>query len=267
MKLSYLPIIVACVISMASCSSHKNNLPYFVDIQNIQSGTLDNLNYLPTIVPDDELSISVSSINPQATAVYQMPLVNPASTSELLTATSPRVQTYIVDSKGDINFPVLGEIHVEGLTTEELAAYLTEKISNEVKDPVVDVRIVNFFVTIAGEVKTPTRIPVTRQRLSVLDALSMAGDLTEYGERSNILVVREENGKRIFAHLDLNKAESLNSPYFYVKQNDYIYVTPNSIKQANSRYNTNNSYKLSVISTVVSASSVVASLIIALAVK
>lgn len=267
MKLSYLPLIVACVIGLASCSSQKNSLPYFVDIQNIESGILDTLDYLPVIVPDDELSITVSSINPQATAVYQMPLINPASTSELLSTTSPRVQTYIVDSKGNIDFPVLGEIHVEGLTTEQLASFLTEKISNEVKDPVVDVRITNFSVTVAGEVKNPSRIPIARQRMSILDALSEAGDLTEYGERSNILIVREENGKRTFTHLDLNKSESLNSPYFYVKQNDYIYVTPNSIKQSNSRYNTNNSYKLSVISTVVSASSVVASLIIALAVK
>lgn len=103
--------------------------------------------------------------------------------------------------------------------------------------------------------------------MSVLDALALAGDITEYGERSNVLVIREENGKRTYAHLNLNSAESLNSPYFYLKQNDYVYVTPNKIKQSNSQYNTNNSYKLSVISTIVSASSVVASLIIALVVK
>ena len=103
--------------------------------------------------------------------------------------------------------------------------------------------------------------------MTVLDALALAGDLTEYGERSDVLVIREENGQRTYTHLDLNKSETLNSPYFYLKQNDYIYVSPNTIKQSNSRYNTNNSYKLSVISTVVSATSVVASLIIALAIK
>ncbi|MDE6564154.1 MAG: polysaccharide biosynthesis/export family protein [Muribaculaceae bacterium] len=267
MKLLYLPIVFAAIISLASCSSPKNILPYFVDIKDVKTGELDTLNYLPTILPDDELSIMVSSINPEATALYQMPLINPATTSTLASAASPRFQTYIVDSKGDIDFPVLGTIHVSGMTTEQLSDYLTKEISKDVKDPVVDVRILNFMVSVGGEVRSPSRIPLTKQRMTVLEALVQAGDLTEYGERSNVLVIREENGKRTYTHLDLNKAETLNSPYFYLKQNDYIYVSPNNIKQSNSRYNTNNSFKLSVISTIVSATSVVASLVIALVVK
>lgn len=267
MKLPYLPIIFAALISLASCSSPKNVLPYFVDIKEIKTGELDTLDYLPTIRPDDELSITVNSINPEATAIYQMPLVNPATTSTLASSSSPRIQTYIVNSQGDINFPVIGSIHVSGMTTEQLSEYLTKEISKDVKDPVVDVRILNFMVSVGGEVKSPSRIPLTRQRMTVLDALVQAGDLTEYGERSNVLVIREENGNRTYAHLDLNKAETLNSPYFYLKQNDYVYVSPNNIKQSNSRYNTNNSFKLSVISTIVSATSVVASLVIALVVK
>ena len=153
------------------------------------------------------------------------------------------------------------------MTTEQLSDYLTKEISKDVKDPIVDVRILNFTVSVGGEVKLPSRIPLSSQRMTVLDALVQAGDLTEYGERSNVLVIREEDGKRTYAHLDLNKAETLNSPYFYLKQNDYIYVSPNQIKQSNSRYNTNNSFKLSVISTIVSATSVVASLVIALVIK
>ncbi|MDE5684138.1 MAG: polysaccharide biosynthesis/export family protein [Muribaculaceae bacterium] len=267
MKLPYLPIIFAALISLASCSSPKNVLPYFVDIKEIKTGELDTLDYLPTIRPDDELSITVNSINPEATAIYQMPLINPATTSTLASSSSPRIQTYIVNSQGDINFPVIGTIHVSGMTTEQLSEYLTKEISKDVKDPVVDVRILNFMVSVGGEVRSPSRIPLTRQRMTVLDALVQAGDLTEYGERSNVLVIREENGNRTYAHLDLNKAETLNSPYFYLKQNDYVYVSPNNIKQSNSRYNTNNSFKLSVISTIVSATSVVASLVIALVVK
>ncbi len=267
MKLPYLPIIFAALISLASCSSPKNVLPYFVDIKEIKTGELDTLDYLPTIRPDDELSITVNSINPEATAIYQMPLINPATTSTLASSSSPRIQTYIVNSQGDIKFPVIGTIHVSGMTTEQLSEYLTKEISKDVKDPVVDVRILNFMVSVGGEVKSPSRIPLTRQRMTVLDALVQAGDLTEYGERSNVLVIREENGNRTYAHLDLNKAETLNSPYFYLKQNDYVYVSPNNIKQSNSRYNTNNSFKLSVISTIVSATSVVASLVIALVVK
>lgn len=267
MKLPYFPIIFAALISLASCSSPKNVLPYFVDIKEVKAGELDTLDYMPTIRPDDELSITVNSINPEATAIYQMPLINPATTSTLASSSSPRIQTYIVNSQGDINFPVIGTIHVSGMTTEQLSEYLTKEISKDVKDPVVDVRILNFMVSVGGEVRSPSRIPLTRQRMTVLDALVQAGDLTEYGERSNVLVIREENGNRTYAHLDLNKAETLNSPYFYLKQNDYVYVSPNNIKQSNSRYNTNNSFKLSVISTIVSATSVVASLVIALVVK
>lgn len=267
MKLSYISIFIAALVCFSSCSSQKNNLPYFVDLQNDISGTLDTMSYLPEIKPDDELSISVTSLNPHATAMYQMPLINPATTLTLQSNSTPRFQTYIVDSEGDIDFPVLGKIHVSGKTTEQVEKYLTDEISKTVKDPIVDVRLLNFEISVAGEVKQPGRYPLSRQRMSVLDALASAGDLTEYGERSNVLIVREENGKRVYAHLNLNSSDVLNSPYYYLRQNDYIYVTPNCIKQSNSKYNTNNSYKLSVISTVVSASSVIASLVIALTVK
>ncbi len=267
MKIFHISILAGIALCLASCSSQKNNLPYFEDISTVKTGTLETLDYLPTILPDDELSITVNSVNPNATSVYQKPFVNPAATSTLGKSTTPQVQTYIVDSEGDISFPVLGKIHVAGMTTEQLQSYLTEKISKDVKDPEVDVRIINFEISVAGEVKTPGRYPLARQRMSILDALAAAGDLTEFGERSNILLVREENGKRVFAHIDLNSSEALNSPYFYLKQNDYIYVSPNEIKQANSKYNQNNAYKLSVISTIVSASSVIASLVIALTVK
>ena len=129
------------------------------------------------------------------------------------------------------------------------------------------VRIANFEITVGGEVKTPTKLRVNRSRYSVLDALGAAGDLTEYGERSNILLVRENNGQREYHRLDLNSSDILTSPYFYLQQNDYIYVEPNAVRQANSKYNQHNSFKLQVISTVVSASSVVASLIIALVIR
>ncbi len=153
------------------------------------------------------------------------------------------------------------------MTTEQLTDMLVQKISADVKDPVVTVRLANFTVVVAGEVKTPKTISVDRNRISVLDALAAAGDLTEYGERSNVLVIREEGGKRTYAHLDLNSSETLSSPYYYLKQNDYVYVAPNKVRQANSKYNQNNAFKLSVISTIVSASSVIASLVIALTVK
>lgn len=253
--------------TVASCSSPKTVLPYFTDISEVKEGVLPMADYLPVIKPDDELLITVMSSYPEAAVQYNLPLSNPASKDVLDMAVSPRQQTYVVDTKGDINFPVLGAIHVAGLTTEQLQQELTAKISKDVDDPMVTVTLVNFSVVVAGEVKQPSRLKVTRNRYSLLDAIADAGDLTEYGERSNVLLVREENGERKFVHLDLNSSDVLTSPYFYLKQNDYIYVEPNAVRQANSKYNQNNAFKLTVVSTIVSAASVIASLVIALTIK
>lgn len=267
MKLKH--IILACmgVLMCASCNTSKTVLPYFTDISSVSEGSMDAGKYLPKIKPDDELFITVTSREPMASAHYNLPMANPATTDALEVSSQPKQQTYIVDTKGDINFPVLGKIHVAGMTTEQLQEQLTRDISAEVKDPMVRVELYNFTVVVAGEVLTPSTIHVNRNRFSILDALSAAGDLTPYGERSNVLLIREENGERKFVHLDLNSSDLLSSPYFYLQQNDYVYVEPNKIRQANSRYNQDNSYKLSMTSTIVSAASVIASLIIALTVK
>ena len=267
MKFTHILLGAVLIGITSSCSSSKTVLPYFTDISTVAEGSFDAGNYSPEIKPDDELMITVTSVTPTATAIYNLPLSTPALHTELCKTATPSQQTYMVDSKGNINFPVLGELHVAGKTVEELRAELTKLISKDVEDPIVTVALVNFRVVVAGEVKTPRSIPVGRNRYSILDALSDAGDLTEYGERSNVLLVREENGERKFIHFDLNSSETLASPYFYLQQNDYIYVEPNKVRQANSKYNQNNSFKLTVISTVVSAASVIASLVIALTVK
>lgn len=254
-------------VILNSCSSPKTVLPYFTDISTIKEGEFQMDDYQTRIKPDDELYISVTSANPEATAIYNLPASNPATKANLIKSTTPAFQTYVVSSKGDINFPELGKIHVGGMTVEELQTELTARISKEVENPIVNVDLVNFQVNVGGEVTTPGTVLVTRNRFSILDALSAVGDLTQYGERSNVLLIREENGKKRYVHLDLNSSDLLQSPYYYLQQNDYIYVEPNKIKQANSKYNQDNAFKLSVISTVVSAASVIASLVIALTVK
>lgn len=256
------------IATLSSCSSSKTRLPYFEDITKLTvDGELENTNYHITIRPDDELLITVTSPVPEATMPYNLPLNNPAKLSEINISGQSRQQTYLVTAQGTINFPILGKIYVEGLTTEQLAEELTNRISQDVANPTVRVAIVNFHVNVLGEVKQPGNIIVNSERFSVIDALAAAGDLTEYGERSNVIVVREENGKKIYHHLNLNDSKSLESPYFYLQQNDWVYASPNAVRQANSKYNQFNSYKIQVISTVVSACSVVASLVIALAIK
>ncbi len=263
-------LFAGCVLSLmaASCTSVKTQLPYFTDIAQVQEGTFKQLDYISKVVPDDELAITVNSTNPAATAAYNLPQTNMATKQAFAQNTSLRPMTYRVDSKGDIDFPVLGTLHVAGLTVEQVATMIADRIRPEVADPNVTVDLVNFKVNVAGEVKSPGRITVDGNRISILDALTAAGDLTEYGERSRVLVIREQpDGTRQFAHVNLNSSDLVDSPYYYLQQNDYVYVEPNIIRQQNSKYNQNNSYKLSLTSTIVSAASVIASLVIALTVK
>ncbi|MCM1521224.1 MAG: polysaccharide biosynthesis/export family protein [Muribaculaceae bacterium] len=255
------------LLTLASCHTTKSSLPYFEDISTVKEGTLPMASYMPEIRPDDELFINVSSTDPTASAVYNMPAYNPMTRQSFGVSVTAQNHTYVVSTDGDIDFPMLGKIHVAGMNTEQLADLLTKRISATVDNPIVTVRLTNFQINVAGEVKNPGQYPVSRNRMTILDALTAAGDLTEYGERSNVLVIREENGERKFAHLDLNSSEVLTSPYYYLQQNDYIYVEPNAIREANSRYNQNNAYKLTVTSTIVSAASVIASLVIALTAK
>ncbi|MDE6629540.1 MAG: polysaccharide biosynthesis/export family protein [Muribaculaceae bacterium] len=258
----------AAALALTACSSKKDTvLPYFTDISTVAEGTMPAGDYMPEIKPDDELYITVNSLTPEATSIYNLPAANPATSSDITSSVNPRQQTYVVDTKGDINFPILGTIHVAGMTTDQLQELLTREISKDVENPHVRVQLMNFKVVVAGEVNNPSTVNVNRNRFSILDALSAAGDLTPYGERSNILLIREENGERKFVHLDLNSSELLNSPYFYLQQNDYVYVEPNKVRQSNAKYNQDNAYKLQVTSTVVSAASVIASLVIALTVK
>ena len=263
----YTPLLIALSLLLASCSSSKTVLPYFTALQEEKAGELPVLEYMPTIQPDDELFISVSSTNPAATADFNLPMTNAAKSDIITQSSSPRVQTYRVDSKGDIVFPVLGTLHVAGMTVEGLRNFLTGRISATVKDPLVTVTLESFKVIVAGEVQAPTSVSVKGQRLTILEALAQAGDLTPYGERSNILIIREKDGKREYGRINLNSSEALTSPYYYLQPKDYVYVTPNKVRQSNAKYNQDNAFKLSVISTIVSATSVVASLIIALAVK
>lgn len=266
------------VALLSSCATNKAALPYFSDIEAMSAEGVDAGDYLTKIKPDDELLITVNSVDPAAAAPFNLPFYNPGnvnvagstdytrgSLSSMSTGT--QLQTYNVDTEGYIEFPEVGRLHVAGMDVEQLQKLLTERLSEYLEKPIVTVRIANFDVVVAGEVLKPGKIRVNRNRYSVLDALGDAGDLTPYGERSNVLLIREENGKRVYHRLNLNSTDVLSSPYFYMQQNDYVYVEPNKVRQDNSKYNQNNAYKLSVISTVVSASSVVASLVIALAIK
>lgn len=267
-SLLYLLMGLFLMIMTESCqTTYTTHLPYWSDLDSLQSGEFPGGDYDIKLIPDDELIIVVTTTMPAASAMYNLPMLNPAIREEVQVSSQPQHQTYIVDKNGDIQFPVLGKIHVAGMSTLQLKEELEKRISKNVSNPVVRVQMVNFRVNVLGEVKKPGVITVNKQRYSILDALAEAGDLTEYGERDNVLLIREEDGKKVYHRFNMNNSSMLTSPYFYLKQNDVIYVEPNEIRRENAMYNQNNSYKISVVSTIVSATSVIVSLIIALAVK
>ena len=270
MKLRNILWCCAVLLMCASCGSTKEvpTLAYFQNLKDSVGKLPDNVsNYKIKIQPDDELIITITSTLPEATAMYNLPLGNPSLKGNINASQSPRIQTHIVDRNGMIQLPVLGEIQAAGLSTKELEAVIKNRVSEHVKDPFVRVEMINFTVNVMGEVRAPQRIVVGKERFSVLDALAAAGDLTEYGKRDNVLVIRTENGKSTYHRLNLTDGSIYASPYFYLQQNDVVYVEPNDIKIDNSKYNQFSAFKLSQLSTIVSLASVVASLVIALSVK
>jgi len=262
-------IIAAIMLTLTGCkTATENTLSYFRNLGDSPSGVMpEGSSYDIKIVPEDELAIIVTSKVPEASAMFNQPQANYSTRGEYSSQPTPRIHTYIVNKQGDIVMPVLGKINVVGKSTREIEQMITSRVSATVKDPFVRVELMGFNIDVMGEVKNPHRIHVDSERYTLLDALSAAGDLTEFGERSNVLVIREENGKHTYHRMNLADNNIFSSPYFYLQQNDVVYVEPNQIRIDNSKYNQNNAYKLSVISTIVSATSVVASLIIALAVK
>lgn len=267
MKSFYLILLLAVAAIMASCSSGKSQLTYFEDLEQVST------TQMPKSVPlklgaGDELYILVQADEPKAAAPYNMISSAVGERENILQSNiTPKAQTYLVNTRGDIDFPQLGWIHVAGMTVEELQDYLTRRIGQMIDNPIVTVELVNFRVSVLGEVLKPGPVRVTRTRYSILDALADAGDMTPYGLRDQVLLIRDNNGVQERVQLDLTSSEVLTSPYFYLQPNDYIYIKPNKIREANARYNSESGQRLQVVSTVVSASSVIASLMIALFVK
>ena len=255
--------IISAAIGIALLSSCKttNQITYFQDINSYSPELLQekNIDYEAKICKDDQLSIFVSSVDPNAVAAFNLPLTSYLAAGEKDVVTTPTVQTYLVDSKGDINFPILGRIQVTGMSRSELANYLQTKISAYAKSPLVTVQILNFKISVLGQ--------VNNERISILDAIGMAGDLTIYGERKNILLIRDNNGKKEFHRFDLTATDLLESPYFYLQQNDIVYVEPNKARRGNAKYSQSDQFNVSVVSTIIGGISVFVSLAIALLVK
>lgn len=232
-------VIVLLGLMMSSCVS-KKEMVYLQDAEGIKA--LENIVKVePKIQQGDILSINVSAIDAEAAMPFN--LFEAGNTTSV-----PKPITYLVNSDGEINFPVLGKIKVEGFTTKEITNNLTSSLVAYIQKPIVNIRLTNFKVTVLGEVKAPGTYPVPNERISILEAIGLAGDLTIQGKRKTVMLVREQNGKRTFVDIDLTSREILNSPYFYLAQNDVIYVEPNKTKINSSAVGTNTSVIISSVS-------------------
>lgn len=231
MKIKNLILAASVAVCLASCEAPK--LGYF---QGVKSGDVFELAHKQDIRinPGDKLSILVSSKTPELAYLYNLPVVGhyqSATSGKGLTAST--VSHYTVDANGDIDFPILGKMHIAGMTRSEIGELVKNRLVNtdQLKDPTITVDFLDMYFSVMGEVLRPGRFIIDHDKVTLLDALSQAGDLTINGRRDNVLVTRVEDGKQIFYRVDLSDSNTLySSPAFYLRQNDIVFVEPNAKK-------------------------------------
>jgi polysaccharide export outer membrane protein len=230
-QVNYRLIYFTVLILLSSCS--KRNLVYFSDLPAASEFNTPVKNYIPPkIQSDDILSVSVSSLNPESNVLFNNVLL-PTTGNNTNVIADKINEGYLVDKNGSINFPVIGKIPLAGLTKEQATEKMTDLIKAHVKNPIVNIRFINFKVTVIGEVNKPSTFTVATEKINVLEALGLAGDMTAFGRRENVLIIREKDGVRSTSRINLNNKDVLNSAYFYLQQNDIVYVEPdNHVKVA-----------------------------------
>lgn len=236
MKNAYLTILLfATVVLVSSCASTKK-IAYLQNSDDIAYEVSDSL-YDARIMPKDVLTITVSTTDPEAAAPFNLSVPTAFNQNSRSSTTQPILQAYLVDNDGRIDFPMVGKLQVGGLTKSDCEQLIHDKIKpylNENENPIVTVRMTSYSVSVLGEVTRPGSFQVTREKITILEALALAGDLTIYGVRDRVKLVREDaKGRKKIHTLDLTDANIVNSPYYYLQQNDVVYVEPNKVKSQN----------------------------------
>ena len=254
-KYSFLIFLVALI---TSCSAPKN-VAYLWNSNDVDLSQSQFL-YDARIMPKDILTITVNTVNPEAAAPFNLIVRNTLnSTSSSIGTSGGSLQTYLVDNEGGIEFPVLGRVMVGGLTKRECEKLIHDKILpylNAAENPVVTVRMSSYSISVLGEVTRPGSYQVSREKINVLEALAQAGDLTIYGVRENVKLIREDaKGQKQIYHINLNDANLLTSPYYYLQQNDIVYVEPNKVKARNSSIGQSTTLWISATSILISMAS------------
>lgn len=246
-------LLFSVVLVLVGCGPSRN-LVYFSNIENddlFKQEEIDN-EMIPTIQPDDLLNIDVITLSAESNMLFNRGMIGTLGST---VSDAQRMQTtrgaegYLVDKDGYINFPVIGKIKLGGLTKAEATDTITNILHREyVKDPVVNIRFLNFKITVLGEVNNPSVVTILTEKVNVMEAITLAGDLTPIGKRENVLIIREKDGQRTLIRVDLNDKELLKSPNYFLQQNDIVYVEPDSYRavQASLR-RTNIQFALSTV--------------------
>lgn len=228
-------ILISCLFLFASCEPRRN-LVYFSEGNPNSRGASNALATMEVkIQPDDILRISVNTLSLESNALFN-PTVNETG--------------YKVDKSGNVSFPVLGVIKVDGLTLEQAQTKISKEVEKYAKNPNVIVQFLNFKITVIGEVTRPNSFTITNDKVNLLEALGLAGDMTVFGKRQNVLIIRQNGNERVMARLNMNNRDVINSPFFNLKQNDIIYVEPDRAKAAS--LSTSNRYIPIAISAAIS---------------
>ena len=248
--------IILVTFILFSCAT-KEDVVYFQGIDN-----KDNLvgldSYSPTFHIDDRLVIIVNALDPDAARPFNLTSVSVAQDNRFATGRET-LQTYIVDLEGMVDFPVLGKIKLAGLNREQANKLIEDMLADYIKDPIVNIRTVNYKITVVGEVNRPGTYTTENERITLLEALSLAGDLTIYGERENVLVIQDYDGKKTYIRVNLKSDDLFTSPVYYLSQNDVVYVEPNKTRAKNASIGASTGVWLSTIGLLISMTALVIS--------
>lgn len=262
MHKTILKVIVFALVGVLSVSCVTKKKMTYLRTVNAELEDSINAHFVPsaevTIKPADELTIFISALDQEAVAPYNLYMVTVNDPTQKQVKTTPTMLTYRVDEEGNIEMPVLGKLHVDGMVRKEVEELIKSRLETQVLNPIVQVNLISARVSVLGEVARPGFVNISDGRLTVLEALAAVGDMTPYGRRDNVLLSREVNGKMEFVRIDMTRPDLLMSPYYYLQQNDVLYVSPNSVRAISS---TNASLWVSMVSAVASAATVIVTVI------
>ena len=244
-------LFLVLIISLGSCAT-KEQVVYFQDSNDFSSVGIDSIYHHPKIQVNDILKIDLTALEPETLMPFMFEK-NISATGMNRQIELLKLEGYLVDKNGDINYPGLGKVNVKGKSTQEVQELLEKRLSKFIKDISVKGRLVNFKFTVMGEVKAPGTYTLSEETITLPQALAMAGDLTIQGERKNLLVFRNENGVLTTKRIDLTQTDWMNTSYYFLKQNDMVYVQPNNPRIKSAGFIGNVGSVISVVSILMSA--------------